>query len=110
MPKTSIAFSEAYSSGSSADLVCTACGHGLERVVSKRFDRPVRSSRRRDWVKTTRVQVEADAAMKVDLRDVGLAGPARRDRVSRDRDGWRAEACELQGAGGVALSLSSSTG
>lgn len=49
--KFPILFSEEFL-GTGADLFKIACEHDLEGIVSKRLDKPYRSGRSRDWLKT----------------------------------------------------------
>lgn len=44
--------------GAGADLFRIACQHELEGIVSKRLDKPYRSGRRDEWLKTKCVQSE----------------------------------------------------
>ena len=56
IPKRSaILLSEEFT-GAGADLFKTACEHELEGIVSKRMDKPYRSGRRTEWLKTKCVQ------------------------------------------------------
>ncbi len=53
-----VVMSEAYA-GAGADLFRIACEHELEGIVSKRLDKPYRSGRRLEWLKTKCVQSDA---------------------------------------------------
>lgn len=53
--RSGILFSEEYS-GEGAMLFKTACEHELEGIVSKRIDKPYKSGRRTEWLKTKCVQ------------------------------------------------------
>ena len=49
--RSAILISEEYT-GTGADLFRTACEHELEGIVSKRIDKPYRTGRRTEWLKT----------------------------------------------------------
>ncbi len=53
-----VVMSEAYV-GAGADLFRIACEHELEGIVSKRLDKPYKSGRRLEWLKTKCVQSDA---------------------------------------------------
>ena len=55
--RSAILISEEYA-GAGADLFRTACEHELEGIVSKRIDKPYRSGRRTEWLKTKCVQAD----------------------------------------------------
>ncbi|WP_180982540.1 non-homologous end-joining DNA ligase [Methylocella silvestris] len=73
--------------GTGADFFRVACEHELEGIVSKRLDKPYRSGRSKDWLKTKCVQTEEFVVIGYQPSSGAVRAPLANIKVARREDG-----------------------